>query len=726
MVNRETKLSFALKIQGVEKLRGLTSSLKRLNDNTTLSTNSSKKLIATLKTEGVTAQKSINGTKALASSYRQLASNVDITSKEFREATAEATRLEGQLRKMQATANKGMGKGRFGGVAKTAGAIGAAGIFGGFEGLAGAAIGGVLGGAPGAIAGGVAGAQVGMLRQQVSEITSYSAALERQRKALKLVIDDFGKYTKSQQFLLKTSKELAIPQDVITRQFTSLTASVTGAGMSVEDAQKAFLAISSSIRGTGGNLEDMKAALRATSQVFSKGKVSAEELRQQLGERLPGAFTLFADSMDKTPAELDKALEKGSVTLQDFMKFVEKLTDEYGENAKILAQAPESAGDRLQTSLSELKDNVGRLLKPIGAAFQDAANTSVKALNRITVGIENLTAQGLTNSIENRTKNIEKLAENTSKAFEELRYAASGRSRTVIQELVPDIDGNMIVTERLLTGKEAIKIAKQRYEAAKAAQDENLSKIIEDKKRRDEILARNMQPVEIMGMLFHPITYEYLGQADGSEDPSNASTNKTNKILEGLKQGANSYLQSIKSTTESVKDAVQNAFQAMEDSLVNFVMTGKLNFNDFARSVIADITRIIVRQRILSPIISAIPFLNNAKGNVFDKGLKEYAKGGIVTQPTLFKYGSGGTGNFGLMGEAGAEAILPLKRGRSGNLGVEASAGATNIVVNVDASGSTVQGDDNQGNQLGRVLAGAIQNELIVQKRPGGLLHQGL
>ena len=65
----------------------------------------------------------------------------------------------------------------------------------------------------------------------------------------------------------------------------------------------------------------MKAAMRATSQVFSKGKVSAEELRQQLGERLPGAFTLFADSMNLTPAELDKALEQGKVTLDDFMGF---------------------------------------------------------------------------------------------------------------------------------------------------------------------------------------------------------------------------------------------------------------------------------------------------------------------------------------------------------------------------------------------------------------------
>ena len=283
VARKPTELELLIKTTGVEKLRSLTGSLKRLKDTTLITSSSTKKLLVDLKNQSVNAQKSINGTKALANSYRQLALNVDFTSKEFKEATAEAARLEGQLRKMQSTANKGMRKGRIGAVAKTAGAIGAAGIFGGFEGLAGATIGGVFGGAPGAIAGGVAGAQIGMLRQQVSEITSYSAALERQRKALKLVINDFGKYTKSQQFLSKTSKELAIPQDVITRQFTSLTASVTGAGLSVEDAQKAFLAISSSIRGTGGNLEDMKAALRATSQVFSKGKVSAEELRQQLG-----------------------------------------------------------------------------------------------------------------------------------------------------------------------------------------------------------------------------------------------------------------------------------------------------------------------------------------------------------------------------------------------------------------------------------------------------------
>ena len=74
------------------------------------------------------------------------------------------------------------------------------------------------------------------------------------------------------------------------------------------------------------------------------------------------------------------------------------------------------------------------------------------------------------------------------------------------------------------------------------------------------------------------------------------------------------------------------------------------------------------------------------------------------------------------MGEAGAEAILPLKRGRSGNLGVEASGNSNNIVVNVDASGSSVAGNSTNAQALGAAIASAIQAQLIIEKRPGGLL----
>ena len=109
-----------------------------------------------------------------------------------------------------------------------------------------------------------------------------------------------------------------------------------------------------------------------------------------------------------------------------------------------------------------------------------------------------------------------------------------------------------------------------------------------------------------------------------------------------------------------------------------------------------------------------------AKGAAFDGGIVDkYAKGGVVNKPTIFPMANG----MGLMGEAGAEAILPLSRGANGKLGVQAQGGGIgNIVVNVDASGSSVEGDQNAGQQLGRLIGAAVQSELIQQKRPGGLL----
>jgi hypothetical protein len=56
-------------------------------------------------------------------------------------------------------------------------------------------------------------------------------------------------------------------------------------------------------------------------------------------------------------------------------------------------------------------------------------------------------------------------------------------------------------------------------------------------------------------------------------------------------------------------------------------------------------------------------------------------------------------------------------------LGVEATSASTgNVVVNVDASGTRAQGDDNRGKQLGAAIGAAVQAELIKQRRPGGLL----
>ena len=73
-----------------------------------------------------------------------------------------------------------------------------------------------------------------------------------------------------------------------------------------------------------------------------------------------------------------------------------------------------------------------------------------------------------------------------------------------------------------------------------------------------------------------------------------------------------------------------------------------------------------------------------------------------------------------LVGERGPELFTP---GVSGMITPNhALGGSTNVVVNVDASGSNVEGDEEEGRQLGFALSAAIESELIKQKRPGGLL----
>ena len=77
-------------------------------------------------------------------------------------------------------------------------------------------------------------------------------------------------------------------------------------------------------------------------------------------------------------------------------------------------------------------------------------------------------------------------------------------------------------------------------------------------------------------------------------------------------------------------------------------------------------------------------------------------------------------GSSYLVGERGPELFSP---GVSGMITPNhALGGSTTVVVNVDASGSSVEGDEEQGRELGRLISAAVQSEIIQQKRPGGIL----
>lgn len=145
-----------------------------------------------------------------------------------------------------------------------------------------------------------------------------------------------------------------------------------GKGSSLEpQLNTIFEAVSSAGAALALSQDDIQGAFLALGQMISKGKVQAEELRGQLGERLPGAFQMAARAMSMTTAELDKFMADGKLTAEDLLPRLAKvLRDEYGAAAEVAAQGMQGAVNRLSTEWELFK---------AGLIDSDAAVTGINA-----------------------------------------------------------------------------------------------------------------------------------------------------------------------------------------------------------------------------------------------------------------------------------------------------------------------------------------------------------
>jgi hypothetical protein len=157
-------------------------------------------------------------------------------------------------------------------------------------------------------------------------------------------------------------------------------------------------------------------------------------------------------------------------------------------------------------------------------------------------------------------------------------------------------------------------------------------------------------------------------------------------------------------------------------SMVEGTESVKDAFKSMAIAIIKELYQILVVQQMVNAAKAAfgIP-VPNANGNVFSSGsIQPYADGGVVGSPTTFPMTGGKTG---LMGEAGPEAIMPLKRGANGKLGVQMEGGATTTVVqNFNFSAN---GDDSVKRIIAQAapkIAQMTKSEIINDRRRGGTM----
>ncbi len=182
--------------------------------------------------------------------------------------------------------------------------------------------------------------------------------------------------------------QLSFLQDTADRlglqfQSTALSAKTffaAGKGSSLEPQLNAiFEAVSSAGAALSMTQDDIQGAFLALGQMISKGKVQAEELRGQLGERLPGAFQMAARAMNMTTAELDKFMADGKLTAEELLPRLAKvLRDEYGTAAETAAQGMQGAVNRLSTEWELFK--AGLIDSDAAVAGINAARGAISSL----------------------------------------------------------------------------------------------------------------------------------------------------------------------------------------------------------------------------------------------------------------------------------------------------------------------------------------------------------
>lgn len=178
-------------------------------------------------------------------------------------------------------------------------------------------------------------------------------------------------------YLRSEAERLGTPFTKATQAYGLLAAASKETALEGQGTRDIFKAISEASTVLHLSASDTEGALRAVGQMMSKGKVSAEELRGQLGERLPGAFQIAARAMGVTTAELDKMLTTGNLMADEFLpKFAAQIRKEFAGSLSDASKSVQADVNRLQNAWDQLKQTSSQGL--IG----DAAVASVKFLTK--------------------------------------------------------------------------------------------------------------------------------------------------------------------------------------------------------------------------------------------------------------------------------------------------------------------------------------------------------
>ena len=421
---------------------------------------------------------------------------------------------------------------------------------------------------------------------------------------------------------------------------------------------------------------------------------SAEEARIKQIEQTQGKTAAFNASMRLMATEIG---QRGVDSLKQF-----------GENTRLLTSSFTLAITKLQAFTAGIVNFVAKITGLQAGLEADAATRTVAAA----AGEGNVEAQALVD----RRKAAESLrgqgGEGARKKIlldqisaEEKIFAIRRNTSIEADNLTQKFDalGVSIKTE----AEETKRIAELRRDGLNPA----LAKTIAGIEKEGRLAKDNLQ-VEIDKLLEKQTK---VGQLEEKDQIRLTTLEKTRNEIDGQVDSLSDAATATDKLNESTKDMKSNfekigesIASGVSDNLTAAIMQTK-TLGDAAKSILNDLSSTLIRLGV----------------NTLLGGLTGGSSGIFGSLPML-KFANGGNppvGKPSIVGEKGPELFVPKRSGTIIPNDKLAGGGSTNISVNIDASGSSVQGNEQQGKELGRVISAAIQSELIKQRRPGGLLR---
>lgn len=165
--------------------------------------------------------------------------------------------------------------------------------------------------------------------------------------ALKNVSGSTAQFASNLRFTTQLAKKYGAYVNDLTGNFAKFSVAASISGMAMEDQRKLFESLSRAAAGFGMSADESNGMFLAVTQMMGKGKIQAEELRGQLGERLPIAMQAMAKAAGTTVAGLDKIMKAGKLLSVDVLpKFADALNE----------MLPNINTDNIETSLNRLKN----------------------------------------------------------------------------------------------------------------------------------------------------------------------------------------------------------------------------------------------------------------------------------------------------------------------------------------------------------------------------------